>query len=73
MFPKNYNYYFCQATIPRALPVAELQQKADLVGLKGKSYASVAEAIKAAKENAAPDEVIFIGGSTFVVAEIEEL
>ncbi|WP_246594257.1 bifunctional folylpolyglutamate synthase/dihydrofolate synthase [Pontibacter populi] len=73
MLPKNYSYYFCQATIPRALPVAELQQKADLVGLKGKSYPTVAEAIKAAKENAATDEVIFIGGSTFVVAEIEEL
>jgi dihydrofolate synthase / folylpolyglutamate synthase len=73
MLPKNYSYYFCQATIPRALPVAELQQKADLVGLNGKSYPTVAEAVKAAKENAAPDEVIFIGGSTFVVAEIEEL
>jgi dihydrofolate synthase / folylpolyglutamate synthase len=73
MLPKNYSYYFCQATIPRALPVAELQQKADLVGLKGKSYPTVAEAVKTAKENAAPDEVIFIGGSTFVVAEIEEL
>jgi dihydrofolate synthase / folylpolyglutamate synthase len=73
MLPKNYRYYFCQATIPRALPVAELQQKADLVGLIGISYPTVAEAVKAAKENAAPDEVIFIGGSTFVVAEIEEL
>ncbi|WP_162426276.1 bifunctional folylpolyglutamate synthase/dihydrofolate synthase [Pontibacter pudoricolor] len=73
MLPKNYSYYFCQATIPRALPVTELQQKADLVGLKGKSYNTVTEAVQVAKENAAPDEVIFIGGSTFVVAEIEEL
>ncbi|HEY4652084.1 MAG TPA: folylpolyglutamate synthase/dihydrofolate synthase family protein [Pontibacter sp.] len=73
MLPQNYRYYFCQATIPRALPVAELQQKADAVGLKGESYTTVAAAVQAAKENAAPDEVIFIGGSTFVVAEIEEL
>jgi len=73
MLPKNYSYYFCQAAIPRALAVDELTQKAAVVGLKGKSYSSVAEAIKAAKENAAADEVIFIGGSTFVVAEIEEL
>jgi dihydrofolate synthase / folylpolyglutamate synthase len=73
LLPENYTYYFCQATIPRALPVTELQQKADLAGLKGESYSSVAGAVKAAKENAAADEVIFIGGSTFVVAEIEEL
>ncbi|WP_255481072.1 folylpolyglutamate synthase/dihydrofolate synthase family protein [Pontibacter sp. Tf4] len=73
MLPKNYKYYFCQATIPRALPVGELQQKADAVGLTGDSYSSVNAAIQAAKENAAPDDVIFIGGSTFVVAEIEEL
>ncbi|MEJ8755369.1 folylpolyglutamate synthase/dihydrofolate synthase family protein [Pontibacter sp. H259] len=73
MLPKNYSYYFCQASIPRALPVGELKQKADKVGLKGTSYTSVVEAIKAARQNAAPDEVIFIGGSTFVVAEIEEL
>ncbi|NDK54343.1 bifunctional folylpolyglutamate synthase/dihydrofolate synthase [Pontibacter fetidus] len=73
MLPKNYSYYFCQASIPRALPVTELQQQADKVGLRGKSYSSVAEAVQAARENAAPDEVIFIGGSTFLVAEIEEL
>ncbi|NEM97945.1 bifunctional folylpolyglutamate synthase/dihydrofolate synthase [Pontibacter burrus] len=73
LLPKNYSYYFCQADIPRALPVAELSQKAEKVGLRGTSYSSVADAVKAAKENAAPDEIIFIGGSTFVVAEIEEL
>ncbi|MBC5773325.1 bifunctional folylpolyglutamate synthase/dihydrofolate synthase [Pontibacter sp. KCTC 32443] len=73
MLPKSYTYYFCQASIPRALPVTELQQKAESVGLQGKGYTSVADAVQAAKENAAPDEVIFIGGSTFVVAEIEEL
>ncbi|MDO6392163.1 folylpolyglutamate synthase/dihydrofolate synthase family protein [Pontibacter sp. BT731] len=73
LLPKDYTYYFCQAQIPRALPVAELQEKADRVGLQGNAYASVSEAIAAARGNAKPDEVIFIGGSTFVVAEIDEL
>ncbi|EJF09942.1 folylpolyglutamate synthase/dihydrofolate synthase family protein [Pontibacter sp. BAB1700] len=73
LLPKAYTYYFCQAQIPRALPVLELQEKAKMVGLRGEAYATVSEAIAAAKGNAEPDEVIFIGGSTFVVAEIDEL
>ena len=73
LLPKRYSYYFCQASIPRALPVQELLEKAEAIGLKGKPYSTVSEAVAAAKANAAPDEVIFIGGSTFVVAEIEEL
>ncbi|TXK47679.1 bifunctional folylpolyglutamate synthase/dihydrofolate synthase [Pontibacter qinzhouensis] len=73
LLPKTYTYYFCQAQIPRALAVGELQQQAQVLGVKGNAYNTVADAIKAAKANAAPDEVIFIGGSTFVVAEIEEL
>ncbi|MCX2739189.1 bifunctional folylpolyglutamate synthase/dihydrofolate synthase [Pontibacter anaerobius] len=73
LLPKYYTYYFCQANIPRALPVQELLQKAASAGLQGKGYRTVADAIAAAKANAAPDEVIFIGGSTFVVAEIDEL
>ncbi|MDX5437901.1 MAG: bifunctional folylpolyglutamate synthase/dihydrofolate synthase, partial [Pontibacter sp.] len=73
LLPKDYQYYFCQAAIPRALPVQELVQKAASVGLSGEAFGTVGSAIAAAKANAAPDEVIFIGGSTFVVAEIEEL
>jgi dihydrofolate synthase/folylpolyglutamate synthase len=73
LLPKHYSYYFCQAQIPRALPVAELLEKAQSAGLQGEGYATVSEAIASARENAAPDEVIFIGGSTFVVAEIDEL
>jgi dihydrofolate synthase / folylpolyglutamate synthase len=73
MLPLHYKYYFCQASIPRALPVQELMVQADAVGLEGESYSTVTEAIQAAKQNAAPDEVIFIGGSTFVVAEVEDL
>ncbi|GAB3201039.1 dihydrofolate synthase/folylpolyglutamate synthase [Pontibacter aydingkolensis] len=73
LLPKKYRYYFCQADIPRALPVQELYNQAKSIGLNGTAYTSVAAAISAAKANVAPDEVIFIGGSTFVVAEIEEL
>ncbi|MCP2045029.1 dihydrofolate synthase/folylpolyglutamate synthase [Pontibacter sp. HSC-36F09] len=73
LLPKEYTYYFCQAQIPRALPVGELQEKASQVGLQGEAYATVSAAIAAARRNAKPDEVIFIGGSTFVVAEIDEL
>ncbi|WP_299822219.1 folylpolyglutamate synthase/dihydrofolate synthase family protein [uncultured Pontibacter sp.] len=73
LLPQNYTYYFCQAAIPRALPVEDLAAKAQSIGLHGNVYTTVADAIKAAKANAATDEVIFIGGSTFVVAEIEEL
>jgi len=73
LLPKDYTYYFCQATIPRALPVTDLKAKAEAAGLTGTAYATVPAAVAAARTNAAPDEVIFIGGSTFVVAEIEEL
>jgi dihydrofolate synthase/folylpolyglutamate synthase len=73
LLPNQYRYYFCQANIPRALPVTELLKKATEVGLQGQAFATVTDAIQAAKQKAAPDEVIFIGGSTFVVAEIEEL
>lgn len=73
MLPSHYRYYFCQADIPRALPVQLLMPLAAEAGLHGEAYTSVGEAVRAAKANAAPDEVIFVGGSTFVVAEIEEL
>ncbi|MDQ3292097.1 MAG: bifunctional folylpolyglutamate synthase/dihydrofolate synthase, partial [Bacteroidota bacterium] len=73
LLPKHYRYYFCQAQIPRALPVDELMKLAGEAGLNGDSYNNVREAIQAAKNNVQENEVIFIGGSTFVVAEIEEL
>ncbi|QMU28425.1 bifunctional folylpolyglutamate synthase/dihydrofolate synthase [Adhaeribacter radiodurans] len=73
LLPKHYRYYFCQAQIPRALPVDELMKLADEAGLKGEPFLTVSDAVKAAKINVKENEVIFIGGSTFVVAEIEEL
>ncbi|RPD45774.1 bifunctional folylpolyglutamate synthase/dihydrofolate synthase [Hymenobacter sediminis] len=73
LLPKHATYYFCQATIPRALPAAELAERAAAVGLHGQAYGPVSAAVAAARAAAAPDDVVFIGGSTFVVAEIEEL
>ena len=68
--PKNAKYYFCNANIVRAMNVEELKQKADKHQLKGRIFASVREALKCAKANANPKDLIFVGGSTFVVAEV---
>ncbi|GAB2469186.1 folylpolyglutamate synthase [Hymenobacter qilianensis] len=73
LLPPTATYYFCQASIPRALPAAELAERAAVVGLRGAIYGPVAAAVKAARAAAGPDDVVFIGGSTFVVAEVEEL
>ncbi|MGC9150658.1 MAG: bifunctional folylpolyglutamate synthase/dihydrofolate synthase [Microbacter sp.] len=69
LLPKNAHYYFTQAAIPRAFPADELLQQAALFGLIGTAYASVKEAIQAAQQMADQDDVIFVGGSSYVVAE----
>ncbi|MBP7512049.1 MAG: bifunctional folylpolyglutamate synthase/dihydrofolate synthase, partial [Bacteroidia bacterium] len=61
--------YFTKAAIPRAMLEGDLQAKAIEFGLKGKTYSSVGEAIASAKLQAKSKDLIFIGGSTFVVAE----
>jgi len=73
LLPKQASYYFCQATIPRAMNATELCQRAAAEGLKGEVIADVNEAIRKARLAAREDDLIFIGGSTFVVAEIEGL
>lgn len=70
LLPKGAEYYFCQPNLPRAKPVTELAQEAQSKGLQGKSFLSVNEALQAAKESAQGDDLIFVGGSTFVVAEV---
>ena len=70
LFPKNAHYYFCQPNIPRALNVDALEVKANAFKLKGKKYTSVNEAYKSAKENTDKNDIVYIGGSTFVVAEV---
>ncbi|MFC4210024.1 bifunctional folylpolyglutamate synthase/dihydrofolate synthase [Pedobacter lithocola] len=67
--PKNAIYYFCKPDIERGLEAEELHKQAERFDLKGVSYHSVVEAKNAAIENAEANDLIFIGGSTFVVAE----
>jgi dihydrofolate synthase/folylpolyglutamate synthase len=73
LLPRDATYYFCQADIPRALPADELAGLAAAQGLVGRAYGPVPAAVAAARAAAAPDDVVFIGGSTFVVAEVAEL
>lgn len=70
LFPKNAIYYFCKPNVIRGLAIDELQQKAIAYGLLGEAYVTVSEAHKSAMTAANAKDVIYIGGSTFVVAEI---
>lgn len=70
LLPKDAIYYFCNASIPRALPAAELKSQAESIGLYGNAYDSVTEALQAAKKDSSENDFIFIGGSNFTVAEI---
>ncbi len=70
LFPKKATYYFCKASIPRALDQELLKRKARQYKLPGKSFISVSKAYANAVSNADADDLIFIGGSTFVVAEV---
>ena len=70
LFPKNAIYYFCKPNIPRGLDAAILQEKAKKFDLKGDTYSSVTDAYIHSKKNATRNDFIFIGGSTFVVAEL---
>ncbi|GAA4780380.1 folylpolyglutamate synthase/dihydrofolate synthase family protein [Olivibacter ginsenosidimutans] len=67
--PKEAIYYFCNPDFERALPAKELQIQALSYQLVGNAYTSIPNAIQAAQAAAAPDDLIFIGGSTFVVAD----
>lgn len=73
LLPKEANYIFCQASIPRAMDAHELARKGNEKGLIGQVIPTVTEALEFARKNASPDDLIFVGGSTFVVAEIENL
>ena len=70
LLPQKAFYYFCQPTIPRAMPAIDLQLEAGKLGLTGAFYPTVQSAFEQAKKNAGNNDLIFIGGSTFVVAEI---
>ncbi|MEB3016939.1 folylpolyglutamate synthase/dihydrofolate synthase family protein [Capnocytophaga ochracea] len=70
LFPKEATYYFCSPAIARGLNVDTLKEIATAKGLQGDAYSSVSEALNAAKAQALPTDFIFVGGSTFVVAEV---
>lgn len=70
MLPRHAIYYFCKADIPRGLAAEELANQAFEIGLRGRVYDSVRSAYFSALNAARPDDLVFVGGSTFVVAEI---
>lgn len=70
LLPKQAVYYFCKPDIPRGMDQTELTLAAKNTGLKGKEYPSVRKAYQNALTNAASDDLVFVGGSTYVVAEV---
>jgi dihydrofolate synthase/folylpolyglutamate synthase len=70
LLPTNAKYYFCKPNIPRGLDAYDLQKKALEFGLKGEVFNSVSESYKTALDYSDKTDFIYIGGSTFVVAEI---
>ena len=72
LLPKNATYYFVKPDVPRGLNPLTLQEKAEAHELLGKVFSSVADGLIAAHQNAVSEEndLIFVGGSTFVVAEV---
>ncbi len=72
LLPQGANYYFTRASIPRSLDEKELCEMGKKAGLTGQTYPNVREALKNAQKNASRNDLIFIGGSTFIVADILE-
>ena len=70
LLPRDAKYYFCKPNIPRGLDEKYLQKIANDKKIKGIAYSSVNNALNSAKENAQKNDLIFIGGSTFTVAEV---
>jgi dihydrofolate synthase/folylpolyglutamate synthase len=70
LFPADAKYYFTKASVPRALNEVNLKMEAEKYGLKGESFSDVAKAYNTVRKLAKPSDLIFIGGSTFIVAEV---
>ena len=70
MLPKDAIYYFTKASVSRALNENEVKRLAGEAGLEGNTYPSVKDAFEAAQASAHPDDFIFVGGSTFIVADL---
>jgi len=69
LMPKQAVYYFTNASVPRAMPALQFAEIAKQYDLRGMNYGTVKEAIKAAIRDASPKDMIFIGGSNFVVGD----
>ncbi len=70
LLPKDARYYFTQASVERAMDSNRLQELARAAGLKGNAYRGVPQAVQSARSEALPEDLIFVGGSTFVVADL---
>jgi dihydrofolate synthase/folylpolyglutamate synthase len=70
MLPAQAHYYWCCPSIPRGLPAIELQSRASEMGLTGSVYDSVSDAYLVALSKASEGEAVYVGGSTFVVADL---
>jgi dihydrofolate synthase/folylpolyglutamate synthase len=73
IMPKDADYYFCAANLPRSLDAQSLASLAYKYKLHGTVIPDPNQALQAARDAASPDDLIFVGGSTFVVAELKEL
>lgn len=73
LLPQNAVYYFCQASIPRALDAEDLANQAAAHGLHGEVEPNVNAALRKATRAAGPNDLVFVGGSTFVVGELDDL
>jgi dihydrofolate synthase/folylpolyglutamate synthase len=71
LLPREASYYFTRASIPRAIPEAELATKAGVIGLKGAAFGNVNTALENARLHAGKDDLILVCGSVFVVGEVE--
>jgi dihydrofolate synthase/folylpolyglutamate synthase len=70
LLPREAKYYFTQASVKRARPAEELKALAADFGLQGEAWPTVADALAAARADADPEDLIFVGGSSFIVADL---
>lgn len=70
IMPKEATYYFCQASVKRAMPSQQLKTLAEAHELKGNTFANVLDAYNSARQNASQNDFIYIGGSSFIVADL---
>src|SRR5690606_20848170 len=73
LLPQEASYIFCEAKLPRAMSAEVLREHAVAYGIKGRVIAGVNEALAEALKEAGEHDLVFVGGSTFVVAELDNL